>query len=575
MTNNPASFLYSLGLVVSLVLLSGCALPRFEQSIKKTHNEIGQRTQDAYALLGNYPGPTPSVVNSQTPRFTSHSIPMDRSEMLPSHIASITLRVPGRHSIKMIAELIQRTTEIPVNVSADATMPPAMFLPIGMMQTATATGPSTSAATTSAVSATAAASPEKIAVNTSFTLPNDKDIVDRVQRAGGAKLTPNNDPLNQDDIELNYSGSLAGLLNQIALRTDLRWSYESGRILFYRVVSRSISVKTMPGSLKLSAGLSLSSTGGGTGSSSSSSDINIWSGIEKNLANMVSVSGKLVIDQNTGTVTVRDSFRNVEAIEQYIQSLNQTLMRQVSMTVEVLQVNLKDEFQSGIDWNYVSDSMRLGKLQIKSPTSVTSADAASTIGLVLKNAAGTTNQLLFQALEKFGRVSSAYSTVVTTVNRQPVPVGNQTTQSYLKSVTPTLMTSANGNTNGTTYGAPSLVPGEITTGFSLTLLPILLDSNQVLVECGLSLSSLKSLTSFNSGSGASLQTIQQPSVANFAVLQRLVAKSNETIVLSGFDAELLQSQQVDPLLQNIPGSRQGSKDRTTTVVLITPRLLEQ
>jgi type IVB pilus formation R64 PilN family outer membrane protein len=246
------------------------------------------------------------------------------------------------------------------------------------------------------------------------------------------------------------------------------------------------------------------------------------------------------------------------------------------MTVEVLQVNLNTDFQSGIDWNYVSDTMQLGKLQIKGPTAVASADAASTIGLVLKNAAGTTNQLLFQALEKFGRVSSAYSTVVTTVNRQPVPVGNQTTQTYLKSVTPTLLTSNTGGTsNNNVYGPPALTPGEITTGFSLTLLPILLDSNQVLLECGLSLSSLKSLTSFNSGSGTGLQTIQQPSVANFAVLQRLVAKSNETIVLSGFDAELLQSQQIDPLLNNLPGSRKGSKDRTTTVVLITPRLLEQ
>jgi hypothetical protein len=58
-------------------------------------------------------------------------------------------------------------------------------------------------------------------------------------------------------------------------------------------------------------------------------------------------------------------------------------------------------------------------------------------------------------------------------------------------------------------------------------------------------------------------------------LQRLVAKSNETIVLSGFDAEVLQSQQIDPLLQKLPGSRAGSKDRTTTVVLITPRLIDQ
>jgi len=546
---------------VSLAIgLGGCALSRYETHIADNHSVIGQRTEQANAVLRNYPGPTPSVVNSQTPRFTTHSVPLDRNEMLPNHIASVTLRVPGRHHIKTIAALIERATDIPVQVTADATMPVAMFVPIGMGQVAEAP--------------TATTTPNPLATATAFTPPTDKSILQRIQRAGGNKLLNDNDPATQNDIEINYTGSLAGLLNQVALRADLRWSYESGRIKFYRVVSRTMAVKTLPGGLKLSSSLSLTSTGGGTASSSTASDINIWTGIEKNLANMVSVSGKVVIDPNTGTVTVRDAFRNVEAIEQYMQSLNQTLMRQVAMTVEVLQVNLKNEFQSGIDWNYVSETMRLGQLQLKGPTAVTSPETAANIGLVLKNSAGNTNQLLFQALEKFGRVSSSYSTVVTTVNRQPVPVGSQTTQSYLKSITPTVLSTV-GTTGSTTYGAPSLTPGEITTGFSLTLLPILLDSNHVLVECGLSLSSLKSLTSFNSGTGASLQTIQQPSIGNFGVLQRLVAKSNETIVLSGFDAEVLESQQVDPLVQKLPGSRKGSKDRTTTVVLITPRLLDQ
>ena len=541
-----------------LLLLSGCTLSRFENHIATSHDDISKRNEQANALLRNYPGPTPSVVNSQTPRFTSHSIPLDRSEMLPNHIASVTLRIPGKHSIKSIAELIERTIEIPVNVASDATMPAAMFVPIGMAQ---------------ATPTAAAPTPTASAIPTAFAPPSDKSILESVQRAGGNRLSANTDPATQNDIELNYSGSLAGLLNHVALRSDLRWSYESGRIRFYRVVSRTIAVKTLPGGLKLSSSLSLTSTGGGTASSSSASDINIWTGIEKNLANMVSVSGKLVIDPNTGTVTVRDAYRNVEAIEQYIQNLNQNLMRQVAMTVEVVQVTLSNEFQSGIDWSYVSETMRLGQLQIRGPTPVVSASAATNVGLVLRNAAGATNQLLFQALERFGRVSSAYSTVVTTVNRQPVPVGSQTTQSYLKSVTPTIINTV--GSTGNTYGGATLTPGEITTGFSLTLLPILLDSNHVLVECGLSLSSLKSLTSFNSGSGASLQTIQQPSIANFGVLQRLVAKSNETIVLSGFDAEALNSEQVDPLVQKLPGSRKGTKERTTTVVLITPRLLDQ
>ena len=551
-----------------LLLLSGCTTSKYENKIASSHADVSKRNEQANALLRNYPGPTPSVVSSQTPRFTSHSIPFDRSEMLPNHIATVTLRVPGKHSIKTIAELIEQATGIPVNVANDATLPSNMFLPIGMaQQTPTAATPEPAAVAIPAANAIPGAN----ATPTTALEPTDKSILDKVQRSGGNRLSANNDPATQNNIELNYSGSLAGLLNQVALRSDLRWSYESGRIRFFRVVSRTMAVKTLPGGLKLSSSLSLTSTGGGSSSSAISSDVNIWTGIEKNLAKMVSVSGKLVIDPNTGTVTVRDAFRNVEAIEQYVQNLNQNLMRQVSMTVEVLQITLSNEFQSGIDWSYVSETMRIGQLQLKGPTPVTSAASAGSVGLVLQKSANVTNQLLFQALEKFGRVSSAYSTVVTTVNRQAVPVGSQTTQSYLKSVAPTVISSA----SGTTYGPSTLTPGEITTGFTLTLLPILLDSNHVLVECGLSLSALKSLTSFNSGTGANLQTIQQPSIANFGVMQRLVAKSSETIVLSGYDQEVSNSEGVDPLIQKVPGSSKGSKERTTTVVLITPRLQDQ
>ena len=535
-------------LCASLLLLAGCTTSRFEETMSTNHGGLTQRAEQANALLRSYPAPTPSVVQTQKTRFTTHSIPLDRSEMLPSHITSVTLRLPGRHSIQVVAGLIERATQISVHVSPDARMPASMFVPVGMTQTAQAG---------SSQRPLGAAS--------------DSAVLDSVSQAGGARLSPELDPSKQNDLEINYSGTLAGLLNLVAMRSDLRWSYESGRILFYRVVTRTIAVKTMPGGLKMSATLSLSSSGGGNSSSNIASEINVWSGIEKNLSSMLSVSGRLVIDSNTGTIMVRDAFRNVELVEQYIQSLNQNLMRQVAMTVEVLQINLKTEFQSGVDWNYVSDTMRMGRLQLRGPTAVASADAASSIGFVLSRGAGVTNQLLFQALEKFGRVSSSYSTVVTTVNRQPVPVGNQTTQSYLKSVTPTLLTNA--GTGAVSYGAPSLTPGEITTGFSLTLLPIVLDSNQILVECGLSLSSLNSLVAFNTGSGSSLQTIQQPSITNFGILQRLIAKSNETIVLSGFDSEVLSGQQADPLVK-LPGSREGSKMRTTTVVLITPRLLD-
>jgi type II secretory pathway component GspD/PulD (secretin) len=160
--------------------------------------------------------------------------------------------------------------------------------------------------------------------------------------------------------------------------------------------------------------------------------------------------------------------------------------------------------------------------------------------------------------------------VINTMNRQPVPLGSVNSQSYLKQITPSAVNSG----SSVAYGPPGLTPGEVITGFNITLLPVILDSNMVLLQCGVSISSLKQLTSFTSGTGLSQQTIQQPNVSTFVTQQRMTVRSGDTVVLSGFETATTDSKQSDVVRDVVPGSRSSSRDRTTLVLIITPRLLE-
>jgi hypothetical protein len=168
-------------------------------------------------------------------------------------------------------------------------------------------------------------------------------------------------------------------------------------------------------------------------------------------------------------------------------------------------------------------------------------------------------------------VSSAYSSVINTMNRQPVPLGSNNTQSYLKQITPSSTTGAAG---ALSFGPPGLTPGEIVTGFNMTLLPIVLDSNMVLMQCGISISALQELVTFTSGTGLAQQTIQQPNVSSFQTLQRMAVRSGDTIVLSGFETESANARQSDIKRDVLPGTRTSVRDKSTLVILITPRLLE-
>lgn len=536
--------------------LSACS-STMEEEGQADHLRLQQRTAEAHRQLQTPAASKPpaGVVMETTPRFTRRSIPFDAAQLLPAHIQSVTLKTTGQHPLRTVAEWIERLTRIPVTVTPDALMPASAFA-LDLNAQGAGAGPGAGAAQVAARPGESGDSAGRSTAEASRT------AAQAIEREGGPRqTTPDNDP---PLLSLDYHGPLQGLLDQVAARAGVLWAYQGGSIRFYRVVSRTIAVRTLPGNLNQSGGVQLSSGM----STTADTEINIWSGIERALQQMVSRQGRLRVDPALGQVLVRDAAHNVEAVERYLEGVNRQLARQVSLSVEVLQVSLDNRFETGIDWQYVRQVTGMGQFVAGGLPLVTGA--TGNVGFI-RNTPDGSGTLLIRALENFGRVSSAYSSVINTMNRQPVPVGSNTTQSYLKQITPSVTTTSTG---AVSYGAPGLTPGEIVTGFNLTLLPIVLDSNMVLMQCGVSISSLKRIDAFSSGTGLAQQTVQQPNVSNFQTLQRMTVRSGDTIVLSGFETESTESKQTDLKRDVVPGTRMSVRGRTTLVVLITPRLLE-
>ncbi len=538
--------LLCLGMATQACLfLPGCS-STIETETQDDLLRMQQRAAAAQEQLHAKPALSPLVATETMLRFTSKSVPFDASQMLPSHIQTVTMKTTGLHGLRSVAQWIEHLTRIPVIVTADALLPAQNFELGGET--------SGNAAQNKGVANNGGL--DKIGLT-------DKTAAQAIQRHGGPRqLATESDPA---PFSVDYNGPLQGLLDQVATRAGVRWAYQAGRIRFYRVVSRSIPVRSLPGNLTQSGGVTL-----GSGMSLTSDvEMNIWDGIEKNLQTMVSRQGRFRVDSAVGFVTVRDSAANVEAVERYLDGINRLLSRQVSLNVEVLQVSLSNRFESGIDWNYVREVAGMGTFRAGSLPVVTGSTGS--IGFVKPNSEGGNNTLLFQALEKFGKVSTSYSSVINTMNRQPVPLGAVSTQSYLKQITPTTTPNAAG---GLTYGPPGLTPGEIQTGFNITLLPIVLDSNMVLLQCNISISALKEITTISSGTGLAQQTLQTPSVSSFLTQQRMAVRSGDTIVLSGFENEVADYKQNDLKRDVVPGTRANAREKSTIVVVITPRLLD-
>ena len=101
---------------------------------------------------------------------------------------------------------------------------------------------------------------------------------------------------------------------------------------------------------------------------------------------------------------------------------------------------------------------------------------------------------------------------------------------------------------------------------------MVLDSGRVLLESALSVTALRDLKSFSSGVGTLMNSIQLPAIDEFSTLQRLSVKLGDTLVMTGFEREILLRDDLDVVRGVIPGSQRSKSMRQSTVIIITPRL---
>ncbi len=534
--------LNKISLALSLTLLVGCA-QNLHERISSEQMDIQVRGEVAQAQMRKPQVASPYLIEESLPRFTTRSVPYERTDRLPAHLGKVTMRVPGRHSLSSVGEMLQRLIEIPVVLTPDALLDPALFAPGQAPSGAAPIGAGPNAG--------------------SKAMQDNNDIKQRAVDAGASQVVFTDKELSST-MELNYSGPAIGLLDYIAVRAGLQWQYQQGRITFSRVVTRSMAVKALGGGLKTSGSVSM----GGGMSATASAESDVWPMFEAALKNLVSARGRIQVDPKSGTVTVTDALQNVNAVAKFIDRQNDTMLRQIVLDVEVLQVDLKQEHASGIDWSVVSRGLG-GALSMTGPVGVNSfsGSAGGSIGAAISRSDGGTVKALVSALEQYGRVSSTYSTVVATTNRQPVPLGVQSSESYLAQVTAGVSNAVTGVATGAT-----LTPGTVSTGFSMVLMPVIMDSNRILIESTLQVSALRELKDFSSGSGASVNRIQLPSVDSYSTMQRINVASGDTMVMSGFEREITLRDENDMVRGVVPGSRRGKTSKQSTVILITPRL---
>ena len=397
-------------------------------------------------------------------------------------------------------------------------------------------------------------------------------------KSKGASNRPSIDSINTDWAEpdkmlVSYQGPLSGLLDEIASRFGIWWKFEKKEIHFYKFVTKTFVVYSLPTKPSMSVNVGGSSSGEGGSSSvnmNTSVDLEMWNSFEKSIGSMITEGSRLTMSPGDGTITLTATPNDIKKVAKYINEQNIRLSRQVAISVKVLQVSVNDVDNYGLDLKATFND-GVTSLGVAGSSSVASSGGLAN-GIswgVLKN--NWTVDGAIKALSQRNNTSLVTSGTVTTLNNKPAPIQVTQKQNYIAE-----MTKTNSGTDGNNYDI-SVTTEEIETGFTLDVLPRILEHGRMLVMFNMTLSDLIALEKVEFGASDENLYIQNPKVESRAFTQEVAMTSGETLILTGFEkVDNTTAKEGTGSAENslLGGSARAEKDRSILVILLTPVVLE-
>ncbi|MCQ2914500.1 MAG: hypothetical protein MJ247_04835 [Alphaproteobacteria bacterium] len=409
---------------------------------------------------------------------------------------------------------------------------------------------------------------EQITALTGITVRVDDMILEAVKSATQGEDSQDGTTKQNASPDLfvaNYSGKLSGFLDQIGSRFALWWKYQNKEITFYKMETRVFTIYALPVQSELSANIAGTASGesGDTTSASMSSSISLdmWSQIETAISAMLPSGATLNVLPANGTLTITAPPLTLQRVAQYINSMNERLSRQVALSVKVLNVELSDSQSFGININAVKQFAKshTNEAAIQNVGEKSSGLAGMIMSHVTRG--GNDITIMTDALAEQGKVSTITSATVVTMNNKIAPIQVSTNESYISEV------SREKNDDETSYSASQ---EKINYGFTMEILPRLLDHGRMLIMFTMTLTDLKKMDERTFGGTDSGITMQLPKLQTRGFVQEVAMVSGDTLMLSGFEEVKSTSNKAD----EISGfTRDADKTRNVLVVLITPEVM--
>lgn len=271
--------------------------------------------------------------------------------------------------------------------------------------------------------------------------------------------------------------------------------------------------------------------------------------------------GQLRVDKRSNSLIVTDLPARFPEIETLIQAFD-TRHRQVFIEATILQVTLEDNFDTGISWDWLSETHGITDIQLINATSIAST-VSNPLQMIVGSLKGDDVTMTLKALQDFGDTEVLSTPHISVMNNEEAKILVGRRQPYTTSTSLTSTASAE--------VAESVQFIEV--GVKLYVTPTISENGFVALKIRPEVSSIV-------GEVTTAKNNKIPIVETAEAETRVLVKDGKTLVIGGLmkDETMLTKQKV-PILGDLPilkvffSNRSDRIQKTELVILLTPHIV--
>jgi MSHA type pilus biogenesis protein MshL len=290
----------------------------------------------------------------------------------------------------------------------------------------------------------------------------------------------------------------------------------------------------------------------------------------------------LTVNRLTGTIMVTAYRKTMDRVEHYLESVKKILGRQVMIEARIIEVQLNDTLQFGIDWSLLEKTgagtinAGFGSLNIPTTSFNNATQAAASTSSFQLGTSSANFQALLTALQTQGNIRTLSNPKISVLNGHASLLTVGTNTSFVSKVTTTTTATAAGN-------SISFVPEttSVLTGLIIGIVPYISEAGEISLNITPITSDLISLTDKTFGSAGNQLTITIPVVALREMTTTVKMWDGQTVIIGGLISNnTTTNEQKIPILGSIPYLGKlftrinNSESRSELVLLLRPSLVE-